>query len=234
MEDREFEELKFKFDQHKQLDDKFSQNAGIFDKQLFTFNLGLMTLVFFALQYSLEFALPKVYYVLPLISIICCGTSSTLLMRTYNRNLEILTYQKELIFEFSEEKSKLCDALDKVNNITTRQSFKIFTVGFAITIISIFLAIFTVDFKKKVDISKIEIINCNMSKFFSGVVGTSDKSFGQLTHKADSMQLKGEGTSFAQNSQKIVEMQVKNVASPIQQQLHNPNQQQNNPQTNNK
>ncbi len=225
MEGKEFEELKFKFDQHKQLDDKFSQNASIFDKQLFTFNLGVMTLVFFTLQYSLEFALPKIYYTLPLAAIICCGYSSMLLMRTYNRNLEILRYQKELIFEFNEEKSNLCDALDKISNNETRRSFAIFTAGFVITIFSIFLAIFTIDFKKKVDIYKMEIINCNMSKFFSGVVGTSDKSFAQQTQKQPNIAIATAGQSFSQAGAGI-------IAQPKTQQTQTQNQ--HNPQTNNK
>ncbi len=216
MEDREFEELKFKFDQHKQLDDKLLQTSRIFDKQLFAFNIGLITLIFLLLNKLYDTQVHKCLCIIFILIAFLSIISSILLMGTYIRTRKIIAIQQGLIFDFDQDSSDNCDVLDARNARHSAASYWICVVSW-IAVVLIFLAIFVIDFKKELSnnpsINDNPMSTRNISNNLSGFDG---KSFGQLTHKADSMQLKGEGTSFAQNSQKIVEMQVKNVTQKPQ------------------
>ena len=216
MEDREFEELKFKFDQHKQLDDKFSQNAGIFDKQLFTFNLGLMTLAFFTINKALDYNIYLLWYFVLFLATLFCVSSSMILMRTYARSRQILKIQKELIFDFNKDKSDFCDKLDLQNQKGNVLSYLLCVFGCFTIILTIFLAIFTVDFKKEKEVSNIGTIYCNMADTLKDTFqGLDTKSFAQQTQKHPQfVEYSEAGQSFAQTAQTIAEMQVKNVASP--------------------
>ena len=202
MEDREFEELKFKFDQHKQLDDKFNQNAGIYDKQLFTFNIALITLVLFTINKSLDYNIYLVWYIVLFLATLSCVSSSMILMRTYARSRRILTIQKELIFNFDQDKNNFCDKLDSQNQKSNAYAYWLCVMGCFTIILTIFLAIFTVDFKKEKEVSNIGTIYCNMADTLKDTFqGLDTKSFSQLIHKPESSIKSEVGQSFMQNQQ---------------------------------
>ena len=163
MEDREFEELKFKFERYKHLDDERIGGYTVFDKQCFTFNVGLLTLIFFAIYQSLEYSIPKYWYIFSLLPIFLCGASCVLLMNTYSITHRIIDIQQELVFDFNEEQSKICDILKDKNVRNTKWAFRFLIFGFIITVLTIFFAIFKVDFKKEKEVYKVEIINNSMA-----------------------------------------------------------------------
>lgn len=222
MEDKEFEELKFKFDQHKQLDDKLLQTSGIFDKQLFAFNIGLITLIFLLL--NKQYDIHKCWYVIFILFAFCPIISSILLMGTYIRTRKIIAIQQSLIFHFDQDSSDKCDVLDARNARYSSTSYWICVVSWMAVVLIIFLAIFVIDFKKEISnnpsINDKSMSTRNVSNNLSGFDG---KSFAQALKPT----LASAGKSFSQTGAGA-------ISPPKPQTTASQPQQPNNLQTNNK
>jgi hypothetical protein len=158
MEDKEFEELRFKFERYKHLDNERIQGYNTSDRQFFVFNIGVITLIFFAVYQSLEYNIPKIVYILPLIAVYLCGVSCALLMKTYSITHSIIDIQQGLIFNYNDDKDKECDKLKEKNNNNAKWAFRFLYASFIMALITIFLAVFLVDFTKEKEVSKIEVI----------------------------------------------------------------------------
>lgn len=197
MEDREFqlEQDKFKFDQHKQLDDKLLQASSIFDKQLFAFNIGLITLLFLLINKLYDFNVCKYWYIFFLFIALISIISSILLMGTYIRTRKILAIQKEFIFYFDQAKSKKCDDLDSKNARDSSISYWLCVVSWVLVIFVICIGIFIIDFSKEKKVCKAEVIDSTMklNDMNTNKSGFDGKSFAQQLQQKNIT-----GQSFAQ------------------------------------
>jgi hypothetical protein len=199
----ENENRNLQFEEFKLLDGKFTETNKTFDTQLFSFNVAILTLVFFAINATFSYEISKWFYIPLLFSVLCCGASVWFLLKTYDRTLHTLDIQKELIMKFSEEKSQYCEKLTVISRKQTKYSLRLFVAGFILAIATIFLGIFIIDFQEKTNNTKLYLMTDNMSnqKFQDTIFGPGTKSFTQRIHEVKDIE-KSIGTkSFSQTVQ---------------------------------
>ncbi len=218
MEDREFEleQNKFTFEKAKHIDDMRFPTVSALYRQLFAFNIGILTLIFFVIYQSLEYSIPKFLYFCLIISISLSTSSMHIVMKKTpmiaSENVELLS--RELLNgENTKDEYQRNRKLYIKNGIW---SYYFCLVSWIIVLIVIFVAIFTVDFKKEKEVFNIGTIYCNMADTLKDTFqGLDTKSFAQQTQKHPQfVEYSEAGQSFAQTAQTIAEMQVKNMASP--------------------
>ena len=199
----ENENRNLQFEEFKLLDTKFAETNKTFDTQLFSFNVAILTLAFFAINASLSHGVYKMYYIPLLFSVLCCGASVGFLLKTYDRTLRAFDIQKELIMNFSEEKSKHCEKLTAISRKQTKYSFYFFVAGFILTVGTIFFGILTIDFQEKTTNTKLYLMvdNMNNEKFQDTIFGPGTKSFTQRIHEVKDIEKSIPTKSFSQTIQ---------------------------------
>ena len=85
MEDKEFEleQNKFTFEKAKHIDDMRFQTFGTLYRQLFTFNIGILTLIFFVIYQSLEYDVSRWLHFFLMLAILLSTISIRLLVSVY-------------------------------------------------------------------------------------------------------------------------------------------------------
>ena len=203
MEDREFEleQNKFTFEKAKHIDDMRFPTVSALYRQLFAFNIGILTLIFFVIYQSLEYSIPKFLYFCLIISISLSTSSMHIVMKKTpmiaSENVELLS--RELLNgENTKDEYQRNRKLYIKNGIW---SYYFCLVSWIIVLIVIFVAIFTVDFKKQKDdkINKIEIFNKSMANtnqntntVTANSVARSTKSLESSAHSAFAMATLGQ------------------------------------------
>jgi len=196
------------------------QTSGIFDKQLFAFNIGLITSIFLLLNKLYDTQVHKCLCIIFILIAFLSIISSILLMGTYIRTRKIIAIQQGLIFDFDQDSSDNCDVLDARNARHSAASYWICVVSW-IAVVLIFLAIFVIDFKKELSnnpsINDNPMSTRNISNNLSGFDG---KSFAQQTQKQPQVvEYAAAGKSFTQAYSIITQPKTQQSSSQKPQKL---------------
>ena len=200
MEDREFEleQNKFTFEKAKHIDDMRFQTFGTLYRQLFAFNIGILTLIFFVIYQSLEYDVSRWLHFFLILAIAFSTASIDRIVRyTYanaSKNLKLLTQELDGQNTKNEYRQHRLE-YEKDG----KYSYYFCFASWITVIFVIFWAIFTVDFKKEMSnnpsISDNPMSTRNVSNNLSGFDG---KSFAQQTQKQSQIVIATAGQIFTQ------------------------------------
>ena len=197
MEDSEFEleQNRFTFEKAKHIDDMRFQVLGTLYRQLFAFNIGILTLIFFVIYQSLEYDVSRWLHFFLILAIAFSTASIDRIFRyTYanaSKNLKLLT--KELDGQNTKKEYRKRRLEYEKDG---KYSYYFCFASWITVIFVIFMAIFTVDFTKQKDdkINKTEIFNKSMANtnqntntVTANSVASSTKSLESSAHSAFAM-----------------------------------------------
>ncbi len=216
MEDKEFEleQNKFTFERARHINDMRFQTVITLYRQLFTFNIGILTLIFFVIYQSLEYNICKFLYALPVIAVILSTISIVFLVGVYVNSDKNLKLEINAVFNGYPNKDTIDEHAKRrmQNERNANGSYYLCVGSWSIVLVAIFVAIFTVDFTKQKDdkINKVQIINCGMANTNQNTQSAKQpiietKSLELSEHSAFSMatlgQSKPQPESFSQKPQ---------------------------------
>jgi len=215
MEDREFEleQNKFTFEKAKHIDDMRFQTFGTLYRQLFTFNIGILTLIFFVIYQSLEYDVSRWLHFFLMLAILLSTISIRLLVSVYVNSGKNLNLEMDAVFAgYSDTTAKIYKKRKRKNERNANWSYYFCLAGWICVFATLCFGIFTVDFTKQKDdkINKIEIINCGMTNINQNTQNiikdtVETKSLEPSTYSAFSMatlgQQKPQTESFSQKPQ---------------------------------